>query len=93
MKNKLVIACIFIGLFGGNLALADDEEAMIASAKSAGPSSVTSNATIKAPDGTVLQEGSSSYTCYPQQEIIGPMCNEAVWDALIGAIAGERAKL
>jgi len=90
MKNKLVIACIFIGLFGGSLALADDEEAMIASAKSAGPSSVTSNATIKAPDGTVLQEGSSSYTCYPQQEIIGPMCNEAVWDGLIGAMLNKQ---
>ncbi len=69
----------------------DDEEVMIASAKSAGPSSVTSKATIKAPDGKVLQEGSSSYTCYPQQEIIGPMCNEAVWDSLIGAMLKKEA--
>ena len=67
-------------------ATAQEDEAMIASAKSAGPASVTSKATIKAPDGKVLQEGSSSYTCYPQQEIIGPMCNEAVWDTLIGAM-------
>ena len=67
-------------------ATAQEDEAMIASAKSAGPASVTSKATIKAPDGKVLREGSSSYTCYPQQQIIGPMCNEAVWDSLIGAM-------
>ncbi len=85
-KYKLISACVFLGLLGSSLALADDEEAMIASAKSAGPSSVTSKATIKAPDGKVLQTGSNSYTCYPQQKIIGPMCNEAVWDALIGAM-------
>ncbi|MEE8429421.1 MAG: hypothetical protein V3S33_07985, partial [Gammaproteobacteria bacterium] len=78
MKNKLISGCVFFGLLGSGLALAGDDEAMIASAESAGPSSVTSNATIKAPDGTVLREGSNSYTCYPQQEIIGPMCNEAV---------------
>ncbi len=71
--------------------LADDDETMIASAKSAGPSSVTSKATIKAPDGKVLQTGSNSYTCYPQQEIIGPMCNEAVWDALIGAMLNKES--
>lgn len=41
------------------------------------PIAVTADATIKAPDGTVLREGSNSYTCYPQQDIIGPMCNEA----------------
>ena len=86
MKNKLISACVFLGLLGSALALADDDDAMIASAKSAGPSSVTSKATIKAPDGKVLQEGSNSYTCYPQQAIIGPMCNEAVWDGLIGAM-------
>ena len=86
MKNKLISVCVFLGLLGSSLALADDDEAMIASAKSAGPASVTSKATIKTPDGKILQAGSNSYTCYPQQEIIGPMCNEAVWDALIGAM-------
>ena len=62
---------------------------MIASAESAGPDSVTANATIKGPDGTVLRKGSSGYTCYPQQDIIGPMCNEPVWDALIGAMLNK----
>ena len=91
MKNKLISACVFLGLLGGGLALAGDDDAMIASAKSAGPLAVTSKATIKAPDGKVLQEGSNSYTCYPQQTIIGPMCNEAVWDGLIGAMLKKEA--
>ena len=72
-----------------SLALADDKEAMIANAESAVPASVTANATVKAPDGTVLRKGSNSYTCYPQQEIIGPMCNEAVWDDLIGSMLNK----
>ena len=90
MKSKMINLCICLGLLGSGFALADDDE-MIASAKSAGPPSVTSKATIKAPDGKVLHEGSSSYTCYPQQAIIGPMCNEAVWDSLIGAMMKKEA--
>ncbi len=90
MKSKMISLCICLGLFGTSLALADDAT-MIDSAKSAGPPSVTTTATIKTPDGKVLQAGSSSYTCYPQQAIIGPMCNEAVWDALIGAMLKKEA--
>lgn len=63
----------------------------IASAESAGPAAVTANATIKAADGTVLREGTNSYTCYPQQDIIGPMCNESTWDALIGAMLNKKS--
>lgn len=70
--------------------LAEDKAAMIASAESAGPPSVTANATIKAPDGTVLRRGTNGYTCYPQQEIIGPMCNEEVWDNLISAMLNKK---
>jgi hypothetical protein len=89
--TKLLSACVVVlGVFGYGLALADDKAAMITNAESAGPDSVTAKATIKAPDGTVLRAGSSSYTCYPQQAIIGPMCNEAVWDGLIGAMLGKK---
>ena len=91
MKSKLINACVCFGLLGSNLALAADKEAMIASAESAGPLVVTANATIKAPDGTVLRKGTNSYTCYPQQDIIGPMCNEAVWDALISAMLSKKS--
>ncbi len=91
MKDRVVNSFVCLGLLGSSLALAGDKEAMIASAESAGPPVVTANATIKAPDGTVLREGSNSYTCYPQQDIIGPMCNEAEWDALIGAMLNKKS--
>ena len=88
--NKLVLSlCVSFGLAAASQVLADSHET-VASAESAGPASVTSKATIKAADGTVLREGSSSYTCYPQQDIIGPMCNEPVWDKLIGAMLNKK---
>jgi hypothetical protein len=89
MKVRVVNTFVCLGLLGSSLAFAGDEEAMIASAESAGPASVTSKATIKSPDGKVLREGSNGYTCYPQQETIGPMCNEPVWDALIAAMSSK----
>lgn len=89
MKRILINSCVCFSIVGSSLAVAQDDAAMIASAESAGPSVVTADATIKAPDGRVLREGSNGYTCYPQQEIIGPMCNEAVWDDLIGAMLSK----
>jgi hypothetical protein len=91
MKTILVSSCLCLNLLGSSLVLAGEKVALIASAESAGPAAVTSNATIKAPDGTVLREGSNSYTCYPQQDIIGPMCNESTWDALIGAMLSKKS--
>jgi hypothetical protein len=91
MKRLCINFCIYLCIVGGSAAVAQDKEAMIASAESAAPSAVTSKATIKAPDGAVLREGSSSYTCYPQQEIIGPMCNEPVWDALLEAMLNKKS--
>jgi len=88
--NRLIINMfVLIAAIGSGLAQAEDKAVLIASAESAGPVSVTATATIKTPDGTVLRQGSGSYTCYPQQDIIGPMCNEPVWDALIGAMLNE----
>lgn len=91
MRNTIFFTLISLALFGSTFALAGDQEDVIASAESAGPASVTDNATIKSADGTVLREGSNGYTCYPQQEGIGPMCNEAVWDALISAVGAKEA--
>ncbi len=90
MHSKIINSVIFLGMLGSSMALAGDRDAIIASAESAGPASVTANATIKAADGTVLREGTNTYTCYPQQDIIGPMCNEAVWDELIGAMLNKQ---
>lgn len=90
MKSKFIIVCVCFGLFVSSLALADNKSEMIASAESAAPIAVTANATIKAPDGTVLRKGSNNYTCYPQQETIGPMCNEPIWDALIDSMVNKK---
>jgi len=90
--NRIKISTfIFFTVVGSSLAVGDDQKSMIASAESAGPDIVTSSATIKAPDGTVLRQGSSNYTCYPQQDIIGPMCNEPAWDSLIGAMLNKKS--
>ena len=90
MEWRVVGLIVCFGLLGSGLALAGDKESMIASAESAGPASVTAKATIKAADGTVLRQGSNSYTCYPQQDIIGPMCNEKTWDDLISAMLNKQ---
>lgn len=90
MSNKPVYSLIILGLLGSSIAFSGDKDAIIASAESAGPASVTAGATIKAADGTVLREGSNGYTCYPQQDAMGPMCNEPAWDALIGALMNKQ---
>ncbi len=89
MSNKLISVCVCLGVLASASALASEKDEMIASAQSAGPAAVTANATIKSPDGTILQEGSNSYTCYPQQEMAGPMCNEPGWETLMGAMMNK----
>jgi hypothetical protein len=86
MRIKLVSTCFCVCLILSTSAHAGEKESLIASAESAAPPAVTSAATIKALDGTTLRKGSNGYTCYPQQEAMGPMCNDAVWDALIHAM-------
>jgi hypothetical protein len=89
MRTKLFSTCFCLVLLGSTTAHAGENEALIASAESAGPPTVTSKATIKATDGTILRKGSNGYTCYPQQDAMGPMCNDAVWDALIQAMMAK----
>ena len=91
MRTKLLSSCFCLGLLGSTIAFAGEKEALIASAESAGPPAVTSKATIKALDGAILRKGSNDYTCYPQQEVMGPMCNEPVWDALIQAMMNKQS--
>jgi hypothetical protein len=93
MSRTWIVSLGLIGIIAGSIgsvAQSEDDAALIANAKSAGPASVTTNATIKTPDGRVLRKGSNGYTCYPQQEIIGPMCNEPVWDELIDAMMNKK---
>jgi hypothetical protein len=91
MRTKLFIGSFCLGLLGSSAAFAGDKEALIASAESAGPPAVTSKATVKATDGTVLRKGTSDYTCYPQQKAMGPMCNDPVWDSLIKAMMNKQS--
>ena len=91
MRSKLLSTCLSLGMLGSTIAHAGEKEAQIASAESAGPPAVTSKATIKAADGAILRKGSNGYTCYPQQKVMGPMCNEAVWDALIQAMMSKES--
>lgn len=90
MNIRQVSALTLTGLLCAPCALAGDPAAMIAQAESAGPASVSANATIKTPDGTTLREGDNGYTCYPQQDAIGPMCNPPEWDRLIGAMMAKQ---
>lgn len=89
MRTALVFSCTCVTLLASSPALFADSAAMIASAESAGPPAVTSQATIKAPDGNVLREGTNGYTCYPQQETIGPMCNDETWEGLVDALMNQ----
>lgn len=79
-----VIAVLGMGLVSP--AHASDKKAMIESAMSAAPASVTANATIKDHDGTVLRKGDNGWTCYPGSSSMGPMCNDAQWETMITAM-------
>jgi hypothetical protein len=79
------LSLVMIGLIASSTAIASDNDALIDSALSAAPASVTDAATIKDNDGNVLREGKSGFTCYPQAATAGPMCNDAHWDALLAA--------
>lgn len=87
-KKIAIVFSLACGLAAGP-AMAEHHGALIKSALSAGPASVTDGATVKDAEGNVLREGDNGWTCYPQQPAIGPMCNSGEWDALLAAIAGQ----
>jgi hypothetical protein len=65
-----------------------DSAAMIASALSAAPEAITAAATVTDLAGNVLHEGTSGFTCMPDDPDIpgnGPICLDAGWHAFIGA--------
>jgi hypothetical protein len=61
----------------------------IARAQSAAHSAISADATIMDVDGTMLKKGSNGWTCMPgiQPGDKHPMCNDAVWGALMAAAA------
>jgi len=86
MKRMLINSCAALCLLAAGTAMAGDKAAMIASAMSAGPASVTDDATVKDHEGNVLKQGSNGYTCYPEAPTMGAACNQGQWDELIGAL-------
>ena len=88
LKTLIPVLLLCLLVTGCAQTQASDVE-LIAEAESAAPESVTKNATIKTSDGRVLRQGSNSWTCYPGSGAIGPMCNQAQWDELIGAVMAK----
>ena len=86
MKHMLINACAALCLIVAGTALAGDKAAMIASALSAGPASVTDNATVKDHEGNVLKQGSNGYTCSPAAPTEDAACNQGQWNELGAAM-------
>lgn len=75
---------------GNEAAPTADADDPMASAMSAGPATLTADATFVDGSGKVLREGSNGWTCHAGTATMGPMCNDAAWEAMIGAMmAGE----
>lgn len=60
----------------------------IAYAMSAGPESIAADATIMAPDGTILREGTNEWTCVPMPG--EPMCMDQQWLVWLDAYVHQR---
>ena len=91
MTTQRIVCFSICGLLSvGAAAVAQkSKQALIAEAESAGPTAVTASATIKDGEGNVLREGTNGWTCYPGNEAIGPMCNQAQWDAVLQALMAK----
>lgn len=73
-------------------AVADEtKQQKIARAMSAAPASVSDNATVMDTDGTVLKEGTNSWTCIPDTMAgdKAPMCNDGVWMEMMQAMQNK----
>jgi len=95
MKNTTMLAtatlAVVLGLPAAVFAQNTDE--MIASAMSAGPSSIAEDATITDLAGNVLREGTNGWTCIPDNpdaDGTDPWCFDAPWAELRAALFGGR---
>ncbi len=80
-----------VAVFLSTVATAD--QADIQSAISAGPSSLTKNATIMRWDGKVLRKGTNGWTCLPDIPDNGgtdPWCVDASWLNLLDALSNNK---
>jgi len=73
-------------------ALADSNtDHLIKQAMSAGPQSISAQATIMDSDGTILRQGSNGWTCLPHTMPgdNAPMCNDALWMKMMQAMGSK----
>ena len=88
--RTLAITALFISL--SMVAHADQTDTQ--SAISAGPHSITKNATIMRWNGDVLRQGSNGWTCLPDIPGDGgnnPWCVDASWQNLLDALSNNKA--
>jgi len=91
VRNLLITSALLcVGVVACTSATGEETaEQKIERAMSAAPSDISANATIMDMDGTILREGSNSWTCLPGVPLIPgdnhPMCNDAPWMAWIEA--------
>ncbi len=96
VRNLLITSSLLcVGIAACTSATGEETAAQkIERAMSAAPSDISANSTIMDLDGTILREGTNSWTCMPGIPLIPnddhPMCNDAAWMAwLEAAKAGE----
>ena len=91
MFVRTLVFSAFAVLFA---ATANADQAEIQSAISAGPGSLTKNATIMRWNGEALREGTNGWTCLPDMPDNGgidPYCVAASWKNLLDALMNEKA--
>ena len=87
MRKTLIV--LTAGVFITGSAMAQDA---IESAMSAGPSSISGEATIQAWDGTVLREGTNTWTCLPDRADTpgeDPWCVTEAWLNFLNAYVNK----
>lgn len=92
--NKIAVKGALLAAIASHLALAAHAETTadkIARAMTAAPTNISGQATFRDLDGTLLQDGTNGWVCFPGVPLIPddthPMCNDAVWMAWMTAIS------
>lgn len=87
MRVSLIPAGLAATLVVSPLRAQADDPA-VANALSAGPASIRAGATVMAPDGRILRQGTGPWTCIPDMPDVpgnSPMCLDAQWLDVISA--------
>jgi hypothetical protein len=89
--RQIVCFALSLGLLCPVMALAGDDQ--IKSAESAGPASISKNATIKDWNMKVLREGTNGWTCLPDNPNTpgtDPWCMDNAWLNLLDALTNKK---